>query len=621
MNKKRLSLQITGLLLVLLFIAACASMSKGPDYWPTEGWQTSTPEEQGMDSEMLAEMFDFIGKEDYDIHSVTIIRNGYLVADAAIYPFKADSKHKMYSCTKSIISALIGIAIEQGYIKSVKQPVLSFFPGRTVANLDANKEAMTLEHLLMMASGFEWRSSLFIGGIDFTRQMIQTDDWVRFMLDLPMAVPPGTRLEYCNGASFLLSAIIQETTGMTAFAFAEANLFTPLGISDVEWPSSPRGITIGYSELRMLPHDMAKIGFLYLNKGRWNGEQIIPAAWVGVSTDKHISAPYIGGYGYQWWTEDNGVYSAQGFAGQLIFVAPEHELVVVFSSNLSETDFRIPKMLVYYFIIPAVESSAALTANSPGVSLLESSIQQLGLTRDGPEVVPPLPEITQRVTGQTYLLDSNPFGLQSVALTFQKETEALMSWTLNPDETQAYLLDLQYWSKVEWPVGLDNVYRFTPGVYGIPIGLKGYWETETTFVILCDFIGNGGRWRIQFSFEGDQMTLQIWTENFGLLGKFSGRLEEHLPSELIKEIQKYISGAQVYIPGISENRLHWGEKNGTRKILENRNISIRNLKKSGVKIDDLADQFSLSPDSIRKILYKTDVNNIEPDFVQRGVEN
>ena len=526
MNKKRLSLQITGLLLVLLFIAACAPTSREPDYWPTEGWKTSTPEEQGMDSEMLAEMFDFIGKEDYDIHSVTIIRNGYLVTDASIYPFKADSKHNIHSCTKSIISALIGIAIEQGYIGSVKQPVLSFFPGRTVANLDANKEAMTLEHLLMMASGFEWSSSCLMGGIDFTRQMVQTNDWVGFMLDLPMAKPPGTRLEYCNGASFLLSAIIQETTGMTAFAFAEANLFTPLGISDVEWPSSPRGITIGCGELRMLPHDMAKIGYLYLNKGLWDGKQIIPAAWVGASTGEHITAPYFGGYGYQWWTEDNGVYSAQGYAGQLIFVVPEHELVVVFSSNLSDSDFRIPKMLSYYFIIPAVESSAALIANSPGVSLLESSIQQPGLTRDGPEAVPPLPEITQRVTGQNYLLESNPFGLLSVSLTFQEEEEALMSWTLNPDESQKYLDDPQYWSKVEWPVGLDNVYRFTPGAYGIPIGLKGYWETDTTFVILCDFIGNAGRWQMRFAFDGDQLNYKILTEDYELLGKFSGRLEE-----------------------------------------------------------------------------------------------
>lgn len=525
MNKKRLSLQITSLLLVLLFITACVSTSKGPDYWPTEGWQTSTPEEQGMDSEMLAKMFYFIRKEDYDIHSVTIIRNGYLVADAAIYPFKADSKHMMYSCTKSIISALIGIAIEQGYIGSVKQPVLSFFPGRTAANLDANKEAMTLEHLLMMVSGLECRDSGVYNWRGFI-QMWQTDDWVQYILDLPMERPPGTRFEYHNGDSFLLSAIIQETTGITAYTFAESYLFGPLGISDVVWPSSPRGITIGYSELRMLPHDMAKIGFLYLNKGQWDGEQIIPAAWVTASTYKSSSAIFPGGYGYQWWIANDGVYSAQGYAGQSIFVVPEQELVVVFTSNLSDRDSDFPKSLLNSFIIPAAGSSTPLPANPPGVSLLESNSKQLALPRTGPEPVPPFPETAQMVTGQTYVMDPNSFGFLSVSLNFQGEAEALLHLAFNPDKMQEYQAGPQYWSKVVWPVGLDNVYRFTPGLYGIPIGLTGYWETEDDFVIHCDFIGNTGRWRIQFSFEGDQVTSQIWMENQGLLGEIRGRLEE-----------------------------------------------------------------------------------------------
>ena len=525
MNIKKLLSIITALILVLLVLTACTPTSREPDYWPTDGWKTSTPEEQGMDSEMLANMFGYIWKQNYDIHSVTIIRNGYLVADAAIYPFEEGSKHIIQSCTKSIISALIGIAIEQGYIGSVKQPVLSFFPGWTVANLDANKEAMTLEHLLMMASGLECRDSLWYNGRGLI-QMFQTDDWVQFILDLPMTEPPGTRFEYCNGASFLLSAIIQETTGMTAYAFAESYLFAPLGISDVEWPSSPRGITIGYSELRMLPHDMAKIGFLYLNKGQWDGEQIIPAAWVTASTYKSSSAIFPGGYGYQWWIANNGVYSARGYAGQFIFVVPEQELVVVFTSNLSERDSGIPQILLNSFIIPGAVSSAQLPANPEGVSLLATGIQQLTLPWAEPSPVPPMPETAQRVTGQTYSLEPNSFGLLSTTLIFQEGEEALMSWTLNPDETQEYLDDPRYWSKMEWPVGLDNVYRFTPGLYGIPMGLKGGWETETDFVIHCDFIGNTGRWRIQFSFEDDQVFLQIWRENLGLLGEIRGRLNE-----------------------------------------------------------------------------------------------
>ncbi len=401
MNHKSLLPQMAGLTLVLLFLVACgtpqptptpvpptatrplsvAPTLSVPDYWPTEGWRTKTPEEQGLDSEMLAKMFDHIRKQNYAIHSVTVIRNGYLVTYATIYPFGQGSKHTtqkhiIHSCTKSIISALIGIAIEQGHIESVKQPVLSFFPDRTAANLDANKEVMTLEHLLLMASGLECRDSYLYQWRGLER-MRQKDDWVQFMLDLPMAEPPGTRFEYCNGASFLLSAILQETTGMSTFAFAQAHLFGPLGIWDVEWPSNPQGITIGWGELRMRPQDMAKIGYLYLNKGRWDGVQIIPAAWVATSTRKHISATLQDGYGYQWWIADDSIYMALGHAGQFIFVVPEQELVVAFTSYLSRDRFYVPQDLLNGFIIPAARSSTPLPANPDGVKLLEAKMQQL----------------------------------------------------------------------------------------------------------------------------------------------------------------------------------------------------------------------------------------------------
>jgi CubicO group peptidase (beta-lactamase class C family) len=371
--------------IVVALVAGCVSATptlaptptpEPTTYWPTEGWRTSTPEEQGMDSELLADMLDTIRERNYNIDSVSVIRNGYMVVDAYVHPFSSDSKHIIHSCTKSIISSLIGIAIEEGYIQSVGKPVLDFFPERTVAHLDANKEAMTLEHVLTMSTGLECRDS-YLYRWRGLRQMRQSQDWIQFMLGLPMAEEPGTRFEYCNGASFLLSAIIQETTGMSALEFAEKHLFGPLGISDVDWPSNPQGITIGWGELCMRPHDMAKIGYLYLNKGQWDGKQIVPSAWVEASTRKHNSATLQDGYGYQWWVSDNGVYMALGYAGQFIFVIPEQGLVVAFTSDLEERDFYVPQELLNDFIIPAVESSTALPANPDGAALLESRIEAL----------------------------------------------------------------------------------------------------------------------------------------------------------------------------------------------------------------------------------------------------
>ncbi len=329
-----------------------------------------------MDSNLLAETFAAIREQDYAIDSVTIVRNGYLVSDVAIAPFDPNSPHVINSCTKSIVSALVGIAIEKGYIESVEQPVLDFFPEQSVANLDANKKALTIEHVLTMSTGLECRDSYLYrwGGLE---QMRQRDNWAQFMLDLPLVEQPGSRFEYCNGASFLLSAIIQETTGVSAMEFAEEHLFGPLSITDVSWDTNPQGISIGWAGIRMRPHDMAKIGNLYLNEGQWAGEQIIPAAWVDRSTRKHISATLQDGYGYQWWVTDEGIYMALGYAGQFIFVVPEQELVVVFTSDLEERDFYVPQILLNQFIIPAARSSPPLPDNPEGMALLQARLQAL----------------------------------------------------------------------------------------------------------------------------------------------------------------------------------------------------------------------------------------------------
>jgi len=370
---------------ILIFLVGCsqAAATETPDVlqesngaWPTQGWQASAPEAQGMDSGVLAAMLEDIQRQGHNIDSVTVIRNGYLVADAAIYPYEQDTKHIIHSCTKSIVSALIGIAIEQGYIDGVQTPVLDFFPGRSAENIDENKKSMTLDDLLTMSSGLNCRDS-YLYRWSGLNEMRASSDWVKHMLDLPMAEAPGTRFEYCNGASFLLSAILTETTGMSAHEFADKYLFGPLGITDVIWPINPQGINIGWGELRMRPQDLAKIGYLYLRGGEWDGEQIIPSSWVEESTQKHISGTLEDGYGYQWWVDDSGIFMAVGYAGQFIFVVPEEELVVVFNSDLDDRDFYVPQVLLVDYIIPAVISSEPLPTDPEAEASLRLQIEAL----------------------------------------------------------------------------------------------------------------------------------------------------------------------------------------------------------------------------------------------------
>jgi CubicO group peptidase (beta-lactamase class C family) len=296
----------------------------------------------------------------------------------------------------------------------VNQPVLDFFKKRDAKNLDANKKAMTLEHLLTMSTGLECRDA-YLDNWEGLREMIWSADWVQFVIDLPMAEPPGTRFEYCNGASFLLSAILQEQTGMKALTFAHKHLFGPLGISNVIWPSNAQGITIGYGRLSMRPQDMAKIGYLFLNDGLWDGQRIISSQWIKASTRKHIDTKRsrLPGYGYQWWLVSPSVYTAVGHQGQFIMVAPEKKIVAVFTSSLPGLDFYIPLRLFASHIIPAVKSPTPLPENTNGEKALKSIIAQWQTTNlgDRRQIAGKAKKSSQRLKLEEYV--NNEYGFSA----------------------------------------------------------------------------------------------------------------------------------------------------------------------------------------------------------------
>jgi CubicO group peptidase (beta-lactamase class C family) len=375
-REKKNSIFIGFIFLSAIFF--CSVTFASDTTYPTDGWQTSSPEKQGMQSQMLADMIEHIKTNSYSVDSVSIIRNGYLVFDVYFYPFSKGLRHNIYSCTKSIMSILIGIAIDKGYIKSVHQPIIDFFPDKKIDHLDDNKRSITLEHLLKMASGLECRDS-YLYEWKGLKEMKESDDWARHVLSLPMDSTPGEKFEYCNGVSYLLSAIISTTTKMKTIDFAKKNLFTPLGISEIVWKTSPDGIDVGYGEMWLSPHDMAKIGWLCINKGEWDKRQIVSSAWVGISTHGHIEsrpAPY---YGYHWWVNDAGMYAAVGFHGQYILVADEMNMVIVFTGDLPGRTFFVPLELIKSFIIPAVASSNPLPENEKEAQRLDTLVKSVSI--------------------------------------------------------------------------------------------------------------------------------------------------------------------------------------------------------------------------------------------------
>ncbi len=368
--KPFLAFAIPLLIWALCLGAPPAALAAG-DYWPDQQWRKATPESQGMCSAMLADMLDRLWQKNLEVDSILIVRNGYVVLDTYQFPRTPEARHDLHSCTKSISSTLIGIAIDKGYIASVAQPLLDFFPDKTPRHPDKRKQQITLQDVLRMTTGLKCRDSIHHQWAGL-RALRGSTDWVQHMLDLPIAEAPGTRFEYCNGASFLLTAIIQQVTGQPGLAFAKEHLFTPLGIQDVDWPANSRGQTIGWGRLCMRPRDMARFGYLFLKDGRWNGRQIVSAQWVADATRSHIPVGRASGYGYQWWVMGPGEVAAIGYRGQRIYVSKRHNMVVVFTGRLAALSRFLPAGLFRRYIMPAVKSDRPLPGNHAAFARLQS---------------------------------------------------------------------------------------------------------------------------------------------------------------------------------------------------------------------------------------------------------
>jgi CubicO group peptidase (beta-lactamase class C family) len=318
-------------------------------YWPTHEWQVTTPEKQGMDSTVLDRITDYVEGSRLEVHSVVVIRHGYIVYEKYFRPpWDRHRIHNIFSCTKSVLGSLVGIAVQQGNITSLNDKVLEYFPNRTIQNLDPRKKSITLLHLLTMKGGFDWAEQAYpySDPRNVWIQALRSNDPIQFTLDRPMAAQPGKTWAYNGGCSQIFSAIITNRTGVSTLEFAKKNLFDPLGITNFTWRRDRQGIYDAGGGLAMTPRDMAKYGYLILNRGIWEGRQLIPAAFVAETVRTQTVFNANSGYGYQsWWTVPmDGYYYASGINGQEIYVMEKQDMVVVTTANLSQDSQTEPKM-------------------------------------------------------------------------------------------------------------------------------------------------------------------------------------------------------------------------------------------------------------------------------------
>ena len=462
-----------------------------PTYWPTKGWQTSTPEQQGMDSNVLADALDYVRQHDLALHSLLIVRHGYVILDAYFYPYSGETVHDVASITKSITTSLVGLALEKGHIKDLNRSVIDFFPELNATVLSGAKKHITIKDLMTMSSGLNCG---YKPGEPELFAMRKSEDWMQFTFNLPMVAEPGTEFAYCSSGMHLLSSLITRTTGMNALDFAQEHLFAPLGIKGVVWPSDPQGNNHGWGDLQMHPRDMAKIGYLYINRGQWDSDQILPPDWIDISTQKQISvSDEKGDYGYGWWISSNefvGMYEAQGRGGQRIIVWPEKGLVVVMTGGGIQLRELAP------FLLPALKSARALPEHPDAFRRLQKSIRDAAKTPKA-QPISSLPETALRITGKTYRLAQNKLGLTAFALQFDTPNKAKICVDLG-DRNFTML------------IGLDGVYRFSAdGPSNLPVALKGFWQTDTLFVLCYNEVARINNFRMNMTFEGNEVVVQL----------------------------------------------------------------------------------------------------------------
>ena len=513
MERTRIS-RFAGTIATLVLIASMgAALAADPaPVWPTADWAESTPEAQGMAPAALADLVDFGATHAMD--SVLVERHGKVVLDAQYAPFKPGMKHIVNSVTKAVVGTLVGIAHQQGQIGALDSPVLDSFPERRAANVDPRKKAMTLQHLLDSDSGLSWQEPLTDEAPESMLQMERSPDWVGFVLDRPMAQAPGAGFNYNSGAWHVLSAILSRRTGVDTLSFARKELFAPLGITDVAWRRDPQGIPIGGYGLFMHPRDMAKIGYLYLHGGQWEGRQLLPAEW-----PQHVFHPqvdmHLGSLRYAngWWAiPEKHAYMAVGFLRQLIVVLPDIDTVAVVTGRR-----HYPFEQLIDRITEAAKSPAPLPADALGSARLAERVAAAAVeTRSA---VAPASAMTAAISGKTFRFAENRIGLRSMRLDL---TAAEPSY----ETTLAAATPNGAVRRLQGPIGLDGLFRVREAQGMEPVlAVKGSWVSDNSFQVISRSLLEGIVVTYVLTFNGSQVDLTL-EDNRGVRARLRGAVSE-----------------------------------------------------------------------------------------------
>ena len=509
-HPERFAFTAAALACALCFVASdAAAADPAATPWPTAGWQTSAPEAQGVSSSALAELVDFGAANDMD--SLLVVRHGRIVAEAYYAPFRPGLRHSVNSVTKAVVATLTGIASKIGDVRNLDEPVLDSFAFRTIDRVDADKRAMTIAQLLDSTSGLDWQEPISDAPPTSMLQMERSRDWIGFVLDRPMAQRPGTGFNYDSGAWHLMSAILAKKTGTDTLAYARRTLFEPLGIADARWRADPQGIRIGGYGLSLQPRDMAKIGYLYLHGGEWDGQLLLPRGWTeqvfNASVDMRLGAGVPFRYARGWWSlPDRRAVMAVGFLHQLIIVLPEIDVVAVVTGRL-----HYPFLPLIDRIAAAAVSRSPLAPDEVGVARLAERVRTAAVeerTRVGPAS-----PLAAEVSGRTWKFAANLYGLSSLRLdlaTSEPRYEVLFERAAGAPR------------RLGGPIGLDGLFRVQDDETGLPMAVKGRWLNDHVFELVSRSITEGLVTTATHDFRGREVDLSI-SSNGGFNARLTGQ--------------------------------------------------------------------------------------------------
>ncbi|HEV8492089.1 MAG TPA: serine hydrolase domain-containing protein [Candidatus Angelobacter sp.] len=441
-------------------------------------------------------MLDFITNADakFDApHSFMLVRHGNVIAEGWWSPYSPQSRHQMFSLSKSFTSTAVGLAISEGKL-SLFDPVVKFFPDDIPTNASDNLKAMRIRDLLTMSSG---QLPVTVQKFSFDSKEVLTKQF----LALPVDVKPGTLWFYSTPSSYMLSAIVQKVEGQNLVEYLKPRLFEPLGIDNPVWEMSPQGIALGGYGLSVRTEDIAKFGLLYLNHGKWNGKQLVPADWVAMATARQASngsdpdSDWEQGYGFQFWRARHGLYRGDGAFGQFCIVMPEQDAVVSITSGTRS--MASVMNLVWDKILPAFQPKA-LPANPEGDKALASTLAGLKLhmpQRAG------FSALASQIAGKKYVFPTNDLKIESVGLAFYKSSNGPTLFLKCDGVEQQIRCGTGDWVKGT----IHYMYDLARPAQDVPMAASGAWTADDVYTVKLAFYESPFSVTIDLHFNGDTL--------------------------------------------------------------------------------------------------------------------